>query len=335
MKKKTRKISTLTIQSLVAGVIILFFVQCAEDKTKKNTSEDSSLPVAEAVNETTEEAEKQDVSGTLNIATSSKEIPGATEQKQVDAKETVKKVKLELKATRPQVKKADKPLVRKSSKKESQTAVSVQAEKVMELTQKPKEEEILAEELKVLAEKVKLLEEKVKLIFEKLKTFAKNKEAFAEKMEARKAEVIPNPDAIKESQTDEEEAFKYPTHVFAGGFSTYEGWTGYGLQGSYAYRINNYFSLGVQGNAFFKDGKYKGDRSLYAGVRSNFHLMPLFVENSNFDLYAGGMAGACRDNNDTTFKAMAYLGVSYDFCKHWGIFAEAGNIGVFGLRLKF
>jgi len=99
--------------------------------------------------------------------------------------------------------------------------------------------------------------------------------------------------------------------------------------------VPQFVSLGGQGNAFFKDGKYRGDRSLYMGFRANFHMFPLFVENSRFDMYAGGTAGIGRDNNVETFETMWYLGAAYDFSKHWGVFVEAGNIGVIGLRLTF
>jgi hypothetical protein len=336
MEKKTRKISKLTIQSLVAGVSILFFVQCTEDKTKKYTSEDSSLPVAEVVKEMTEETKTENSFDTLNIVKSEKQIREATEQTQVVDKKKVENVKPEFKAINPQVKKADNPVVQVASQEELQMDVSGKTEEIMVAVKKPKEEDILAKEVEILFEKVRVLEEKVKIIFEKLKLFSEEVKTrvSVEEVAVLKVEENLNLDKGEETLAEEAMVFKYPIHVLAGGISTYKGWTGYGLQGSYAYRINKYFSLGVQGNAFFKDGKYKGDRSLYIGARANFHILPLFV-NSKFDLYAGGTAGGYHDNNKTVFKAMAYLGFAYDFSKHWGLFAEAGNIGTLGLRLKF
>lgn len=338
MKKNVWKILKLAVLSLaVIVVFILLFLQCPEDKTTRETSDDSSPPVAGLVKGMTGEAEKQNLSDTLDIAKSEKEIHKSTKQLQVVGKElvqgTAEKVKIEHKTISLHAKKAHKPVLQEKI----QMAVSRQTKDVLEKNTKPKAEELLAEELKVLAEKVRVLEGKVKLIFEKLKAYAERSktEAHTEKAEVFIAEENQNLDKGQEIQSDEKVVFKYPTHVLTGGISTYKEWTGYGFQVTYAYRINNYFSLGLQGNAFFKEGKYGGDRSLYEGVRANFHIFPLLVKNSRFDLYVGGTAGMGSDDAVETFETMGYMGVSYDLSKSLGMFAEAGNIGVFGLRLKF
>lgn len=188
----------------------------------------------------------------------------------------------------------------------------------------------ISEKTDELNKKVKILLERVEAILGKVKAETPSQEA-----ELVQAEELPNPNKEMKTLLDEDLTFKYPSHVVAGGISTCEDWTGSGLQASYAYRINNYFSLGLQVNASFNDGTYSGDRSLYAGVRANFHILPLLVKSSNFDLYAGGTLGAGFDDDDMTLEGMGYMGVSYDFSKSLGVFAEAGNIGVLGLRFKF
>lgn len=332
MKKNVWKVLKLAVLSLaVIVVFILLFLQCPEDKTTRETSDDSSLPVSGLVKEMTGEAEKQNLSATLDIAKPEKKINKSAKQLQVVGMEpvqgTAEKVKVKHERISLHANNADKPVLHEKTHK----AVSGQKGEAMEETHKLKEEmKVLSEKVDVLLEKVRVLMERVEAILGKVKT-----EAPDEDVTFIIAEDQPNPDKGNETLAKDEEVFKYPTHVLAGGISTYKDWTGYGLQGSYAYRLNKYISLGLQGNAFFKEGKYRGDRSLYAGVRANFHIFPLLVENSNFDLYAGGSLGAGRDNNVMTLEAMGCMGVSYDFCKHWGVFAEAGNIGVFGLRLKF
>ncbi|MGZ2368587.1 hypothetical protein ACXR6G_02215 [Ancylomarina sp. YFZ004] len=218
----------------------------------------------------------------------------------------------------------------KSIKKISDATKQVQLvgdESVLDTDKKLK---TLSEKTDRLNEKVKILLERVEAILGKVKA-----EAPSQEVELIQVEELPNSDNEMKTLLDEDLAFKYPSHVVAGGISTCKDWTGSGLQGSYAYRLNNYFSLGLQVNASFNDGKYSGDRSLYAGVRANFHILPLLVKSSNFDLYAGGTLGAGFDHDDMTLEGMGYMGVSYDFSKSLGVFAEAGNIGVLGLRFKF
>jgi len=229
------------------------------------------------------------------------------------------------------VQSAQSETISESSKCATLSVVEVNNEMVFE-TREPILSDTLStvksiKKLKALSEKTNMLHNKVKILLERLEAILRKvkTEAPAQELDPVHVEESSNTDVV----------FKYPTHVFAGGISTCKEWTGYGLQGSYAYRVNSYISMGLQGNAFFKDGKYNGDRSLYTGIRANFHILPLFVKNSNFDLYAGGTLGAEFDDDDMTFETMGYVGVSYDFCKHWGVFAEAGSIGVLGLRMNF
>lgn len=322
MKKNAWKV----VSSLVVIVVcVLLFLQCPDDKSKRKSSGDNVLSAVVVKKEMAVETKKQSVSDTLDTAKSDKNVSESTKQIQLNKTpvyNTAKKVKLERKTVRQQVQKADKSLLQD----QKDSVVSIQKEEDVLL----KELTILSEKVDVLWEKVRVLLERVNAVLGKVKADAPNEEVSLKKAENKSSE-----DKSNEVLLVEEVVFQYPTHVLAGGVSTYKEWTGYGLQGSYAYRINNYFSLGLQGNAFFKEGKYRGDRSLYAGVRANFHIFPLLVKNSNFDLYVGGTAGIGRDDAVETFEAMGYMGISYDLCRHWGVFAEAGNIGVLGLRLKF
>lgn len=315
MNKNILKVSKIGLGLAIILACTLLFLQCSEDKAGKKAPDNNSESSVEDKKELITGAEKKNLP---DVTSSVKSENKAFESKKVESENVD-----------TQVKKAVKTFVEKK-------AVDVQIQDKTEADLEPKKENVLAADIKLLEEKVKLLEERIKAIFETLKQYAekKNENSVNEVGGFNTEKDLSQNNTIKD-KVGEPSSFKYPTHVLAGGFSTYEGWTGYGLQGSYTYRMNDYLSLGVQGNAFFKDGKYKGDRQLYAGIRANFHIFPLIVENSNFDLYAGCTMGAKRDNAATKFKAMGYLGMSYDFCRHWGVFAEAGNIGVVGLRLKF
>ncbi|MDE5421777.1 hypothetical protein L3073_06130 [Ancylomarina sp. DW003] len=315
MNENILKVSKIGLGLAIILICSLFILKCSEDKAGKKTSANNSESSVEDKKELITNAEK-------------KNLPDVTSSFELKNK-TFESKKVESDNVGTQVKKAVKTSVAKK-------AVYVQKQDKTEAGLEAKKENILAADIKLLEEKVKLLEERIKTIFETLKQYAEKKnENSAGEVDGFNTEKGLSQDNKIEDKVDEPSPFKYPTHVLAGGFSTYEGWTGYGLQGTYTYRMNDYLSLGVQGNGFFKDGKYKGDRQLYAGIRANFHIFPLIVENSNFDLYAGFTMGAKRDHAVTKLKTMGYFGMSYDFCRHWGVFAEAGNIGVVGLRLKF
>jgi len=236
------------------------------------------------------------------------------------------------------VQSAQSETISKTSKYTTLSVVEVKNEMAFETPKNISSDTLSAvNSIKKISEKTDELNKKVKILLERVEAILgrAKAEASSQEVELIQAEELQNADKEMNTQLDEDLAFKYPSHVVAGGISTCKDWTGAGLQGSYAYRITNYFSLGLQVNASFNDGKYSGDRSLYAGVRANFHILPLLVKSSNFDLYAGGTLGAGFDNDDLTLEGMGYMGVSYDFSKSLGVFAEAGNIGVLGLRLKF
>ena len=311
MKEKAWKISKFVLLGLAVIVVcVLLLLQCPGDKTARKTDDNPS--VVETVTERPVETRKQDVSDSPHVVESVKKMPKTNMPTSFVGKKPAHKIKKSL------------------NRKKNLSYLPDQTDELMEKSKKPKDVEALAEEVKILSEKVDVLWDKVRALLEKVEAVLKKK-----KMDPP-AVVVGNLDAEKkEIQTDSEVIFKYPVHVMSGGISTYKDWTPYGFQGSYAYRVSKYFSLGLQGNAFFKEGKFQADRSIYVGFRANFHIFPLLVKNSNFDLYAGGSIGAGRDDAVATFETMGCLGASYDFSRRLGIFAEAGNIGVLGLRVKF
>ncbi len=334
MKENIRKTSMFVLLSIAVIVVcILLFKQCSKTKSTGETSTDSSSPMTNVKKEIVENVKKNDLTEDMHASKSQKKRDKVIEQNLVDEKGIVSKATKKLGATNLQDKKIYKPVVHK----EYLESVPKQFDEDLREDRKHKIKGVLADELKILTAKVNVLEEKVRALLEKMRVFSEEKEdrVLVEKLGVVEKQMDVNSTIALDTSKSDEVVFKYPTHVLAGGLSTYEKWTGYGLQSSYTYRINKYVSLGGQGNAFFKEGKYRGDRSLYMGLRANFHMFPLLVENSRFDMYAGGTAGIGRDDNVETFDTMWYLGVSYDFSKHWGVFVEAGNIGVMGLRLTF
>ncbi|WP_129254619.1 hypothetical protein [Ancylomarina salipaludis] len=304
MKKNVWKFLKFVLLGLAVIIVcILLLLQCPGDKITRE--KDSVQPSVETVKEKPGETKKQDLSDSSKVTESEKKIPLVR-----------------------------KKLVHKTNKslnlKKNLSYLPDQTDELMEKSKKPKDVEALAEKVKILSEKVDVLRDKVRALLERVEAVLKKK-----KMDIPVGGIENLDTEKKEIQTADEVTFKYPTHVLTVGISTYKDWTPYGFQGSYDYRISKYFSLGLQGNAFFKEGKFQADRSIYVGLRANFHIFPLLVKNSNFDLYAGGSIGAGRDDAVATFETMGYLGASYDFSRRWGIFVEAGNIGVVGLRVKF
>lgn len=332
MKENTRKTSMFVWLSIVVVVVfILLLKQCSENKSTREAVTNSASSINNIKKEIIEDDKKKDLIDKMYVSESKQEGTNAVASSLIDKKGVVSKATKKSNATSPKLDEGYKAAV----KKESQVNFSEQSGEGIGEEQKPKTESALKKELGVLTAKVNILEEKIKALWERLRLFSEEKQTrlLAEKYGAvEKEERVDSTDVVDTLKND---VFRYPTHVLAGGLSTYEKWTGYGFQASYTYRINKHVSLGVQSNGFLKEGKYNGDRDFYLGFRANFHVFPFFVENSRFDLYTGGTAGMGRDDDVETFETMWYLGAAYDFNKHWGVFVEAGNIGAMGFRLTF
>jgi len=299
----------LLVCVLIVGFILIFW-QCSENNSIKEIYDDTSLKELVIKNEGSVDVSKANLSQVTPVSESKEKVNDLPNRTHFADKK------------KAQVLKNDRAKVITSQRK---LAVQAYVKPVSATSNATK----LKEELKLIAAKVRLLEEQVRVLFDKMKDFRnKDESKFLAKDSKRHVDG-------EEVLIVDNSIFTYPSHVFAGGLSTYKDWDGVGLQGSYAYRMNKYLSLGGQVNAFFKDSKYKGDRRLYVGLRANVHILPLFIERSNFDLYLGGTAGVCRDYGYEFFDSMWYLGGAYDFNKRLGVFAEAGSIGVLGLRLNF
>ena len=334
MKENIKKILIYVLLSITVVVVcILLFKQCSGDKSGMKKSSGNSSAIVNIKNDSIDKLKKKNLASNGHALESQTEESEVIELVEIDEDAVVSKAIGKSTVISPQIKKPNVIVIRK----EPQTSISRQFDNGVGEDQKPKLEEILKNELKVLSVKVDILEEKVKALLERMRLFSEEKEKrmLVEGMDLAKKKENVDLTGVTDTLKDNDAVYRYPTHVLAGGFSTYEKWTGYGFQASYTYRISKFVSLGGQGNAFLKEGKYSGDRDLYMGIRANFHFFPLFIENSRFDLYAAGTAGFGRDDSVDKFETMWYLGSSYDFNKYWGLFVEAGNIGVLGLRLRF
>lgn len=329
MNGNTLKPSLYVLFSIVVIIVfILLFRQCSEDLSTKEALRKNALTEANIKKDLLDKGNKNVLKGKIQIVQSQNKgnsVQGIGEESQVNSNERKNVI-------------ASSLVTRKNSSsfhKEIQVDVSSEFDEWVE-DMKLNSQAILKSDIERLTEKVNVLEEKVKALLEKMRLFSEEKKnrMLAENL-AKKEREMKLESTMDTLKNDDDLIYRYPTHVLSGGFSTYEKWTGYGFQASYAYRINKFVSLGAQGNAFLKEGKYNGDRDLVMSFRANFHILPFFVENSKFDIYASGTAGVGRDDSLETFETMWYLGSSYDFNKHWGVFLEGGEIGVIGLRLTF
>lgn len=330
MKENILKTSKYVLFSIVVVLVfILLFRQCSGDESTKEIPVESSSTETNVKGDLAEKGTKEDLNEKTDFVASQKKIDSL--QNRVVEKKLNSKATKKVAASKLQMGKNDQTFVHK----ESQTNFFTQFNEDVE-EGKVKSEEILKNDIEKLTEKVNVLDRNVKALLEKMRLFYEEKKNRMLTEEPGKKEKEENLTCILDTLKDDD-AYKYrdPTHVLSGGLSTYKKWTGLGFQASYTYRVNKLVSLGLQGKAFMKEGNYEGDRDVFMGFRANFHILPLFVENSRFDLYAGGTAGVSIDNNIDSLETIWCLGSSYDFCKHWGVFVEAGNMGVVGLRLIF
>lgn len=178
-------------------------------------------------------------------------------------------------------------------------------------------------------EKQKVLEAKQKLIDE-LKLQAKQKNILEEK----KINVKP----ISTLTTKTSKGQKYLRHIIGLGLSSGPNLEqGFSLQGAYSYRIHKLFSVGIQANLFLEEIRIDVGKSLFVGVKTDFHILPLFIENDKFDVYAGAKWGSLYQDQNFTFNSynIFHLGACYSFTRHLGVFSEIGNVSSVGLRLSF
>ncbi|MRT93260.1 hypothetical protein [Ancylomarina sp. 16SWW S1-10-2] len=358
MKESILKTSMYVLFSIIVVLVfILLFRQCSGNESTKETSVESSLSQTDVQMDTVKKVNKTGLNEKTPLVGSQK--IGVAVQNGVDEKNSngknlketshsvesqkagglgqasigQKKVNsIKTNASTLQMGKTYQAFVPKGS----QADFNTQFNEYVVKEEQSKSVENLKTDINRLTEKVNVLDANVKALLEKMRLF----------YEEKKNRMLDDESAKKETEVDSTrildslnvgDGYKYkdPTHVLSVGVSTYEKWTGLGFQASYTYRLNKLVSLGMQGKAFLKDGSYEGDRDIFMGLRANFHILPLLVEDSRFDLYAGGTIGVDLDNNIESFDTIWCLGSSYDFCRHWGVFIEAGNMGVVGLRLIF
>ena len=330
MKGNILKTSMYVLFSIIVVLVfILLFRQCSGNESTKETFLKSSSPETNVKGDLTEKGTKNDLNEKTAFVDSQKKIDSL--RNKVNEKELNSKATKKVVASKLQLEKNNQAFVQKEPK----TNIYTQFDDYVD-DGKLKSEDILKNDIEMLTEKVNVLDEKVKALLEKMRLFYEEKENRMLAEELAKKEKEETLTSVQDTLNDDD-AYKYkdPTHVLSGGLSTYKRWTGLGFQASYTYRVTKLVSLGLQGKAFLKEGNYEGDRDIFMGLRANFHILPLLVEDSRFDLYAGGTAGVNLDDNIESFETIWCLGSSYDFSKHWGVFIEAGNMGVVGLRLIF
>lgn len=357
MKENILKTSLYVLFSIIVILVfILLFRQCSGNESRKETSVESSLSQTDVQMDTVKKVDKTGLNEKRPLVGSQK-IGGAVQNGVDDKnsngtnlKETSHRVESQKTGSFVQASvgqnnvnstknNASSLLMGKADQasvpKESQADFNTQFNEYVVKEEQSKSLDILKTDLKNLTEKVNVLDVNVKALLEKMRLFYEEKENRMLADESAKKETEVDSTGILDTLGVDKYKYKDPTHVLSMGVSTYEKWTGLGFQASYTYRLNKLVSLGMQGKAFLKDGSYEGDRDIFMGLRANFHILPLLVEDSRFDLYAGGTVGVSLDNNIESFDTIWCLGSSYDFCKHWGVFIEAGNMGVVGLRLIF
>lgn len=189
-------------------------------------------------------------------------------------------------------------------------------------------------------EKAAVLAEKERLVAaEKLKTAAQELQA---KLEAARVLVAQQKLAAEQAKAAEIErcnnAHRFHKQVVAVGIGTGPDWDkGFSLQGSYAYRIHKLLSVGVQANLFLEELNIEREKSLFVGIKTDFHVLPLFVETSKYDAYVGATWGSLFEDRYFKFNSYSiyYVGASYNLSTGFGVFAEIGNVSSLGLKYNF
>lgn len=126
-------------------------------------------------------------------------------------------------------------------------------------------------------------------------------------------------------------------HSYAFGVSSGREYdSGFGLRASYDIRVLQGISFGFMGNVFFEDASYHKERDVFAGLRTDIHLMPLFtVYQSDYDFYVGGALGTIVGYSPKTVSAEGWLGLRYSMNDNWSIYTELGTSLSVGLVYHF
>lgn len=114
----------------------------------------------------------------------------------------------------------------------------------------------------------------------------------------------------------------------------------FGGQVALDYRFDKRFSVGAQGNLFFKSSDLNGFRQYEAALRANYHVLAGAQFKSNpFDLYFGLSLGSAVHPADVKFDNAfigAHAGLRYNLDQKWMIFTEVGTRNAaLGLALNF
>ena len=103
---------------------------------------------------------------------------------------------------------------------------------------------------------------------------------------------------------------------------------GNGITARFDYGLSDLFSAGIGGSYFISNPDY----DFYAFARTAIHLGNLFDFNTKFDVYPGVNIGFVYPDR---FGFAGYLGMRFFFNESFGLFAEFGNTGSFGLSYTF
>lgn len=102
---------------------------------------------------------------------------------------------------------------------------------------------------------------------------------------------------------------------------------GEGIKATFDYGLSDLFSIGAGASAYFNNEK--NDYFIYA--RSNIHLGIALDLPCKFDIYPGVELGYLSSEK---IGISGYVGFRYLFTKNFGLFAEVGNNGAFGLSFN-
>lgn len=102
--------------------------------------------------------------------------------------------------------------------------------------------------------------------------------------------------------------------------------------------LGSYGGLGLM-TLYKDDDKVEAYRMANYGVKMNFHIMPLFVENRNdkWDLYLTSLLGIMETNEERYVEYGAGFGVSYHVNSSVSVFSEVvfGNFKDSVVRFRF
>ncbi len=131
--------------------------------------------------------------------------------------------------------------------------------------------------------------------------------------------------------------------ILSGGLTTgVEYNKGFGLQGTFDYRMTDRFSAGIQGNLYLLESKLDSFRQLAINLRGNYHLINQNkLWPSSWDCYVGlDLGGDIEGGNKKIEEFNGFVGVHtgarYKINHKWAAFAEVGTRNAsIGLALIF